>query len=108
MCHDQLPPAVHVEPEKKLKNENHFDHFPSMHKNNYGRIRSAIMLGTSEDNSQIDFSTKPESQSEKDEEKVSEILKEVQDNSSNNKNFEVLFLTIIFLKISFLVRKFMY
>nr|CAD2208129.1 unnamed protein product [Meloidogyne enterolobii] len=88
MCHDQLPPAVHVEPEKKLKNENHFDHFPSMHKNNHGRIRSAIMLGTSEENSQIDFSTKPESQSEKDEEKVSEILKEVQDNTSNNKNFE--------------------
>ncbi|KAL7076262.1 hypothetical protein ACQ4LE_004423 [Meloidogyne hapla] len=81
MCHDQLPPAVHVE---KLKNENHFDHFPSMHKNNHGRIRSAIMLGTTEETNKIDLSTKPESQSETIKEKNSELLNDGQD----NKNFE--------------------
>jgi hypothetical protein len=78
MCHDQLPPAVHQEPEK-IKTGSQFDHFPSMHKNNHGRIRSSTLCATEESN-QIDVATKSESHLGNIKEK--ELLTEGQDNNS--------------------------
>lgn len=80
VCHDQLPPVVHDELEKKLKNDNQFDNFPSMHKNNYGRIRSVNTLSTTEE-------VNIESLSNDNKEKIPEVI----DNNFSDKNFEVIY-----------------
>ena len=79
MCYDQLPPtSIHVEPEKKVKSDNQFDHFPSMHKNNHGRISIHGIHGTAEEPTKKIDLTNSESQSRNIKEKV-ELLTEGQD-----------------------------